>query len=66
MSLYTPDPKTLKVVRHDGESGPFYFVHDQHGEYDGPYASWSDAASVIQMHFDWAPGGPLNAHSRRR
>lgn len=48
MSIYTPDPDKLKVVEQIGPDGrPLYFVHDQFGEYDGPYASHYEAARLI-------------------
>lgn len=64
MSIYWPDPDKMTVVRHDGTTEPFYMVHDQFGEYDGPYASEGAAWGVINNIRRWMPGGDLNLYSR--
>lgn len=48
MSIYRPNPDTLSTTRcHDG-----WWVVDQHGPFDGPYATVSDANAAIRSEND--------------
>lgn len=56
MSVYIPRGGTLKAVKHEpgpNGSAPYWVIHDDHGEYDGPYATLGDAMAVIRSHDEW-------------
>jgi hypothetical protein len=43
MSIYTPKPGTMKPVK----EGDVWWVHDTHGQYDGPWATEGDCWHII-------------------
>jgi len=56
MSQYIPREKTLKIVEHKnwrGSSGTVWMIHDDHGEYDGPYASLLEASKSVEYFENW-------------
>ncbi len=55
MSTYSPRGGSLKAIKHEAEdaSGPFWMIHDDHGEYDGPYGSQLDAVRQIALIENW-------------
>jgi hypothetical protein len=57
MSQYEPRRESLRIVEHQGPSGPYWMIHDDHGEYDGPYASGLDASRTIAFRENWNPDG---------
>ncbi len=66
MSIYTPRGNSLKAVRHEPgptDSGPYWMIHDDHGEYDGPWAS--EATAQRQINDIAAEHDRLRQHAKK-